>query len=433
MKRTTYLLALSAAAAITLTMATSGGASERADTHEYQLTEALPAGGTPGAPLGADEDYGTLVSRFFKVAPDKWGGAFVDGDRLVVRAVGNTPQEADRLLAKSGLGPNIEVVSGTRSMADLDELVAQVLDLRLPAVATVGPMYAREQVVVGLLRNDPDAIAKVLSIDPDAFTFYLTSPPRSASRYFDTSPFYGANQIVLQAAGSAGGSACSSAFAWNDIDGGTDTYLVTAAHCYAEGGGAGRSIVKRVVNTSPQSWLSIGTVGWSSGNNYGTVSGRRGDVATYKLNTGLSALPRIYVGPCDTTSTRLVTGQVVLPEGWMASNVYTSGSGCAQRNGTGEVALDWISLVNQTVVYTNVSPAQTFNTISFGENASTCIGEGDSGGAVYTRRSGGEARAVGVISGSNGAGVVWTNCRNYYTPISVVTEDFGGSLKVAAQ
>lgn len=51
MKRTTYLLALSAAAAITLTMATSGGASERADTHEYQLTEALPAGGLPALRL----------------------------------------------------------------------------------------------------------------------------------------------------------------------------------------------------------------------------------------------------------------------------------------------------------------------------------------------------------------------------------------------
>jgi hypothetical protein len=120
-----------------------------------------------------------------------------------------------------------------------------------------------------------------------------------------------------------------------------------------------------------------------------------------------------------------------LPEGWTGTTLFTSGTGCSQGNGTGEVNLDWISLVNQTEVYTNFTPNQVFNKLTVGENQSTCIGHGDSGGAVYLQRANGTAYAIGVISGTNNRGGGWTNCRSFYTPIGLVTQDFGGSLKVA--
>jgi len=56
--------------------------------------------------------------------------------------------------------------------------------------------------------------------------------------------------------------------------------------------------------------------------------------------------------------------------------------------------------------------------------------DGVNRGAVYLANSDGSATAVGVISGSNDQGVAWTNCRNYFTPISYVASDWGGAIRL---
>jgi hypothetical protein len=166
-------------------------------------------------------------------------------------------------------------------------------------------------------------------------------------------------------------------------------------------------------------------------NNTGTMSSRHGDLAVYALSGTNGSSNRIYVGTNNTSTSRAIIGSTVLPEGWQGSGVYTSGTGASQGNGTGEVNLDWISLVNQTVTYTNTNPSQVVKNLTVGENATTCTGHGDSGGAVYQQSGSSNAYAMGIISGNNGQGIGPTNCRNCFTPIGYVASDFGGSLKTS--
>jgi hypothetical protein len=74
---------------------------------------------------------------------------------------------------------------------------------------------------------------------------------------------------------------------------------------------------------------------------------------------------------------------------------------------------------------------QTISNLSFGENASTCVGGGDSGGAVYQENGTWDAHAVGIINGTNNQGGLFTNCRNYFTPIGYVATDWRGSIKTS--
>jgi hypothetical protein len=424
--RVLLAITISGALSTQLFLATASNSAPSLNS-EIELHEQLPRGGTPGSPIDVESNYSLLIEKFFDPAPALWGGAYVDGDTLVVLAVNLSVLEASRLLSDAGITRGITVAKGQRSIAELDELTEKAVALGAKTLVSAGPMYARQQVVVGLTSDDDVIRRRLAEIDSAAYSAYLTAPPSSASRYYDTTSFRGGNQIVLT--GSSANSVCSSAFAWNDPDG-TNDFMVTAAHCYWSDSNT-RPQVKRVVNSSPETWLPIGTVGWSSGNNSGTTSTRRGDVATYKLTAGNASTNKIYVGQCNTTASRTITGQFYLPEGWTGTTLFTSGTGCSQGNGTGEVNLDWISLVNQTEVYTNFTPNQVFNKLTVGENQSTCIGHGDSGGAVYLQRANGTAYAIGVISGTNNRGGGWTNCRSFYTPIGLVTQDFGGSLKVA--
>jgi len=412
---------------VTLLLATNVSAPAEANVPTIELVDHFPEGAMRGDPIDVEENYSTLVEKFFNVEPDRWGGAFVNGDTLAVRAVGYSVPYAEAMLSRTGLDKGISVIPGTRSIRDLELLTQRAIDLGIGSLVTAGPLYAREQVAVGLRADDPEAREALAQIDPGAYIAYTRSRALSTSRYYDTSPFYGGNRILLKQVSATAGVACSSAFAWSDPDGGSDNYMVTAAHCYYSNGNT-RPQVNRI--SSNQVWTPIGTLGWSSGNDFGTVPSRRGDVATYKLLAGNSSKNKIYVGTCDTSSTRTVSGQSYLPEGWTGTNLFTSGSACAQGAGTGEVNLDWISAVNQTVVFTNAAPNQTFNKLTIGNNASTCVESGDSGGAVYLIRPNGEALAVGVVSGADWDGWGPLNCHSYYTPIGIVTQDFGGSLKV---
>lgn len=60
-----------------------------------------------------------------------------------------------------------------------------------------------------------------------------------------------------------------------------------------------------------------------------------------------------------------------------------------------------------------------------------CIGSGDSGGAVYLNYGSG-ASAVGIISGTDNFSVGIGACLNFYTPVSFVAQDYGGSVKIGS-
>ena len=396
------------------------------------MSRSLVSGAKAGSPEGVLVNYPILQKVFFEPEPERWGGAFVDGDVLVVLAHSQSVDEAARKLNMAGVRGAVEVRPAVRSISELELLAERALAFGSAALVSVGPMYSRGVIVVGMSRDDLAFRSYLAGLAPGAFEAYLTAPAHRTSRFFDTSPFSGGGQILLKTAGASGGAPCSSGFAWNDPSG-DDEFIVTASHCYASGG-LWRGQVHRV--TSTNTWLQIGTVTWSSGNSSGTVTGKRGDVAAFRLLPGLRGSNRVFVGACNTLTRRDVVGWTSLPEGWKGSNLWSSGSGCAQTtngqpNGTGEVMLDWVSLVNQTVVYTDVVPSQTFKNLSVGENESVCFRDGDSGGSVYLRLLGGTAAAVGIVSGTNNSGGLFTNCRNYFTPVGVVVADFGGTPRTS--
>ena len=75
------------------------------------------------------ENYATLVGKFFEQEPESWGGAYVDGDVLVVKAVRRTVDEATALLAAAGVVHGVRVVTATRSIVDLDTLTDRVASM----------------------------------------------------------------------------------------------------------------------------------------------------------------------------------------------------------------------------------------------------------------------------------------------------------------
>jgi len=77
------------------------------------------------------------------------------------------------------------------------------------------------------------------------------------------------------------------------------------------------------------------------------------------------------------------------------------------------------------VTYSN---GQEYNALTAAEHNSKCVTPGDSGGAFY-QTSGTGVYAVGFISGDNGGGSGWTNCRSYYTPVKAIIDTFGGTVK----
>ena len=385
------------------------------------LANELGAPNRLGQPVDVSENYDKLSNSLFKREPELWGGAYVDGAVLVVKTVGRSVEEARWVLKSIGIKRGIAVVPASRSIEDLENLASSAMLDAPREVVAVGPQYATSRIAIGMSTDNPSYRAFLARLNSDAFVLYRTRGAQQTSRYFDTNPFYGGARIRMSSSTAAVN--CSSGFAWNPTAGSAQL-MITAAHCYAGPLGA----LPLVSTFTAYGATQIGKISWSSGGAAGTLAGRNGDIAVYALAAGLSSLNRTYVGSGDTSDSKVVIGRVTLPEGWKGSSVFTSGAGPASGNGSGEVMLDWISLVNQTIRYSN---GQTYTKLSVGENADTCVGGGDSGGAVYQQSESSAIYAVGIISGTNGQGSLLTNCRNYFTPIGVLVADYGGSLKTS--
>ncbi|MDP4013702.1 MAG: hypothetical protein U0990_10700 [Candidatus Nanopelagicales bacterium] len=363
-----------------------------------------------------------MQDKLFIPHPEEWGGAYVDGDTLVVNTVRRSPVRAAKVLRKIGVTRGVTIRKVDVSMAQHDTVTADVMSdpLLRGSVVAAGPEYRNSQVVVGVrdgvsLTRAAKARLKTIAARSGVptTTYNHRGDPVLTNRYWDTSPYNGGDNVNF---GPGGG--CSNAFAWKG-----GQYMVSAAHCYTRSG----LRVFRYKTGTKSVGKQIGKVLWSSANASGTTADRHGDVVVWKATGGLKTVGRIYTGTGNATAKSAVKDRTSLPEGWKGPNLYTSGAGPFYGNGSGQINPDWISLVNQTIYFRDTKA--TVANLTVAEHSSACIGKGDSGGAFYLTRPSGGVRAVGVISGTNNGGGSWTNCRNYYTPLEYVASDFGGAVK----
>jgi hypothetical protein len=381
-----------------------------------------------GHPVNVEENYTKIYEELLAHNPTEWGGAFVDGDQLVVVSVSRSIRDAEKILADLGIREGVEVRLGTTSMADLDKGTERVVSelAGLQDVFSVGPQYSSGSLLIGVENSDKveTEVRESISNLGLPVVLYDSGQPKVDVRWFDLEPYYGGNLIVFSNSNYGARGICSGAFTWENST--SNSFIVSASHCSVRPGSSSRSLVSRI-NVLDNSLSLIGNAQWFSGNSAGTISGRHGDLSVVKLGANPTA-PKVYVGPNNTPWSKNVLGRLILPENWTGSTLRSSGSGGYVGNGDGEIAPDWISMVNQTINYSN---GQSFSNLTVAEHISDCFGGGDSGGAVYLQSGTSAAKAVGVISGDNGGGALWINCRNYYTPIHYVASDFGGSLQIA--
>jgi hypothetical protein len=397
-------------------VALSSPAAANVQSSTSEPTESVPT------PQSVVDSYSLIEDALFSEEPEMWGGAFVNHDVLVVKTVRYTLDEAAELVRAVGAAGSVRILSSGVSIKDLESAVDAILALHNPTVVSAGPRYATSEVVVGVSSDDPSSEAQISSATELTVSFeHAPGRPELDTRYYDVTPFWGGSLVAFaNTSGKIRG--CSSGFAWNS---GGLQLMVSAGHCRVNANGRNFQEVHR---RTASGWSYIGDVQWSSANEDGTKPAHHGDLTVYWVAQQYETAGRIYVGTYNTGQFRNVIGRKSLPEGWQGEDVFTSGAGPYGGHGSGEVMLDWISLINQTITFSN---GMVMKNLSVGENADTCVGSGDSGGSVYQQSGSGSAYAVGIISGDNGQGSGWTNCRNYFTPISYVADDFGGSIKTS--
>lgn len=149
-----------------------------------------------------------------------WGGAYVDGDDLVVKSVGYGLTEAEAILRSYGVTQNVRIVESPISMAELETLTAEIMTTSSDQVTTAGPQYSDSQVVVGLSSSDADLLRRLYEIGGERVRAYdAPGQPRASARYHDGSPFLGGGLIGFRTTNSPFlTSTCSSAFPWKRPD-----------------------------------------------------------------------------------------------------------------------------------------------------------------------------------------------------------------------
>lgn len=454
------LLVLSTAIASTAT-ATTNASSDPATREVADSFSALVTA-EPGNPVNTGTNYRNLLRGPFGDDPHLWGGAYVDGDELVVIYINQTEREAQDALDASQIGPThaVELAEGGQSLADYDQQmeVIEGVAASSPDIAVYGPQYSESRIAIGV---DPDhqAVDAGLqsagdglpfdvayyeadidaelqrdqggtSADSVSLTSVVEHPP---SRYYmgwpEFGPLRGGGHLSFREAYNVPGGNCSAGFIWRDRD--NNISVISAAHCAYQFDDSRTAAFRFHPTTGQPTWFQdVGSVEWSSGGPNGTVAGRRGDVlAIDNTVAGGPMHGSVWTGNGNSQSYRTVSEYQALPENWQGNNLRTSGSSGFAYNPAevdstlGESAPDWISAVNQTVNYR--SDNQVFTHMTIAEHVNRCTSPGDSGGSVYLNASDGTAIAIGIVSGSQ-PGPLFINCHVYYTPVTHVVQDYGG-------
>ena len=360
--------------------------------------------------------------------PGHWGGAYADGDTLVIKVVNQSLDDAQVVLQDVGVSEGVKLLSAGQSMDSLDAtqgLVEKLLKTgSMEHVSSWGPDYRKSSIrvttseIIPGLQKSLDAAR--LPTGPAVDVEVSPGVPQTASRYYDTIPYYGGNAITLFDDPSGSFRYCSTAFQMVGSDG--YSYAATAGHCYRESPGGDYTGVWRWGTNNSR--YRIGTIWTTSVTLTGNASGRKGDLAFYRLNPvsgyqdNALGYEKVFIGNGDSTSTRVVAGSTVLPQDYHTSYLRTSGASGKYFNNSsyGEISPDWVSLVNQSIYYSN--SGATYSGLTVAEDVSECVRSGDSGGAYYMQSGASGATAVGVISGTNNSGGGAYNCRNYYSPMN---------------
>lgn len=185
------VLAMGSAAAISAPSGQAGAA-----TTDQALSIAAVTG------VGSDVlgDY-AIALKLFKDRPGSWGGAYADGDTLVIKVIGQSLRQAADSLASAGAQGNLRFESSRISMTSLDRQLNNVDQaLRGNDRSTAqgwGPDYQKSEVIVEALNADA-AMAAIPTVttetgDTTPPIAFRTSPGRAStsSRYFDTIRYYG--------------------------------------------------------------------------------------------------------------------------------------------------------------------------------------------------------------------------------------------------
>lgn len=396
-----------------------------------------PRQSNPGNPDQAIENYTKLEAEFDR-HPDRWGGAFVDGDSLVVRYFGVSEAQARKTLESINVRVGIRLEKGQASYGQLiDSTLRANRDLKSSGAgfATIGPDWAAGEVAVEADRNDPRVASVLGKLNAPKNVKFAVRQSVAAkglpkSRYYDTVRYFGGSAVKMSNGSSS--NTCSIGLQLVGSDG--YAYALTAGHCYQPVSSGGSSLgtrptLGRLTNSSGSS-VTIGSIWGTSTTSFGNVSGRVGDTAVYRLSGGRDVnRGTVYVGTGNTTIQRNVGSLISVPVGWTGSNVYTSGASGypSATSALGQISPTWVSLDNQCTNYAN---GQNFCGITIIEDVSECVSGGDSGGLIYRDRFP-YVDPIGIISGSNGQGPGPTNCRNYYTPNSrYFHKSFGISVRL---
>jgi hypothetical protein len=384
-----------------------------------------------GEPANYD-DVSEAAYRLTSGDTHRWAGMFVDGDSLVLAWAGSDVEVGEGQAAAVGLSDGVQVRSVSLSESDLNDLASNVVESKWwgSEVVSAGPDYARNAVAIGVTKPS-DLLAQALQglTTGHAYVYVTEQAQSTSSRWYAADPYLGGSAIRMYNSANPGWPAgiCSTGSSWNPPAPLTGDLLLTASHCYQDSP-ATYVVHPSIGRFTVSSWAPIGSITWKSGGPYGTSAGKRGDFAIITLTGGGSASDRMYYGTGNTLSSRAVSGYAVLAQGWHGTDLRTSGASSKFSGdmSQGEIAPDWVSLVNQTVNYIS---GQNYSNLTVAEHESDCVDRGDSGGAFYRQNGASGAFAVGIISGTNNQGPLLTNCSNYYTPLLTVIEDYGGGLK----
>jgi hypothetical protein len=414
------------------------------------------------------------LDELFASQQDSWGGAYFDGTTIKIGYFDQSAEEAETAILQIGLNTEFELFKAESSYRALNNAYETVLYSGKPEITAVGISYSRSALLVGTSELTNEIATFLNSISPvDVIAYHLASAIQTSSRYYDLNPFSGGSLFLSRSSTQPDvESRCSFGFAIN-APSVSQPLLVTAGHCktYAykpDSVNKPDSVLYRinadqVFRKDPGTLASItDDVAYQIGSftsgsllfkeptdgNYiiSNVTGRTGDWAVAALsptNSGpRSTLPEIYVGLGDTTSKKVVSTS--FSESWLIANPTTLlyGSGASSYI-SGEPVVGGFSMgrYKMTSIYPFPGVQIYFNYSTnvhmyisglwVGEDSGNgpCSTLGDSGGPVYRNLSDGTVAAVGITSGRGPSG---NTCKNYFTPISDVLNQFGGSIKVGS-
>lgn len=361
-----------------------------------RLLDATPnaeiIGGTPAeqeARFAVQERLDEAADRIQAVT-DSLGDSGFAGDRIntATNTVtlywhGDLPRQVSKAvkqIEQSGITVEIQEAKYTlKQLLQETDRLASLGSVNGATITSVGPRPDGNSVEVAV-----DTDSELTSLSRASLDVALTESvdlditqgvaPRQASRLADTAPYWGGAYATQHNSSGTATGACTTGFgvAGNN---GAARYILTAAHC----GGT--------------TWRT------GTGNTIGTVlsgkdPGRDAELVLGDIGDAVYEGPSIADG--DTNSGRYVTS---------ASSSSVGDTICQGGAYSGSICGYDIVAVNQTVIIGGFGTVTNMVRVEAANRASG-IGNGDSGGPVYTISSSGNGVARGTISAYDGSQII---------------------------